>query len=193
MRAAPLLRAWLHRLRDGGVRFHVRHRWHGWRGDGALQFVTPQGQRTAHADAVVLALGGGSWPQLGSDGAWVPFLAKRGVAVSSLPPLELRVRCRLERTLSCALQRRSVKTVVATFTHLDGHASRQQGEFIVTQTGVEGGLIYALSAPLREHIAVADAAILYLDLAPGWELPRLVSELSRPRGSRPCPAISRAA
>ena len=77
-----------------------------------------------------------------------------------------------------------MKTVVATFTHLDGHASRQQGEFIVTQTGVEGGLIYALSAPLREHIAVADAAILYLDLAPGWELPRLVSELSRPRGSR---------
>jgi len=84
MKASPLLRAWLLRLRQAGVAFHVRHAWRGWSEDGALRFETPQGEQLARARAVVLALGGGSWPRLGSDGAWVPLLVQHGVEVLPL-------------------------------------------------------------------------------------------------------------
>jgi len=184
MKAAPLLRAWLHRLRAAGVNFHTRRRWLGWDQDNALRFVTRDGgEETVHADATVLALGGGSWPQLGSDGAWVPLLAQRGVPLSPLRSSN----CGFDVGWSEHFRKRfagtPVKSVVAS---LPGHhgAQRVEGEFIVTETGVEGGLIYALSASLRDEIAASGAVTLHLDLAPGRELPRLVEELSQPRGSR---------
>ncbi len=184
LKAAPLLRAWLHHLRAAGVRFHTRHRWNGWNGDGALRFATPRGERIVRADSVVLALGGGSWPQLGSDGTWVPLLAQRGVAVTTLRPSN----CGFDIGWSAHFRGRfagePVKTVTASFTDRDGRKFRQPGEFIVTETGVEGGLIYALSAPLRDHIAATGAAILHLDLVPDRSADRLVRELAHPRGRR---------
>jgi uncharacterized flavoprotein (TIGR03862 family) len=184
MKAAPLLRAWLQRLRAAGVRFHPRHRWLGWNSDGALRFAARQGERVVNADAVVLALGGGSWPQLGSDGAWVPLLAQRGVAIAPLHPSN----CGFDTGWSPHFRGRfagePVKTVAASFTDGTGRKHRQLGEFIVTETGVEGGLVYALSASLRDEIAVTGAAVLYLDLAPDRSTDRLVEELSHARGRR---------
>jgi len=184
MKAAPLLRAWLQRLRAAGVRFHPRHRWLGWNDDGTLRFSTRQGERAVKADAVVLALGGASWPQLGSDGAWVPLLAGRGAAVAPLRP----ANCGFDVAWSEHFRKRfagmPVKTVIASLAGRGGGAFRLEGEFVVTATGVEGGLIYTLSAPLRDEIAATGSALLHLDLAPGWDLARLMHELSRPRGRR---------
>ena len=182
--AAPLLRAWLHRLRAAGVRFHVRHRWLGWDGEGALRFAAPLGERAVCAEAVVLALGGGSWPQLGSDGAWLPLLAQRGVEVAPLRPANCGFDAGWSERFRARFAGQPVKSVVARCVDAAGAESRKQGEFVVTETGVEGGLIYALSAPLREALAAGGPATLRLDLAPGWEPPRLAAELSRPRGAR---------
>ena len=184
MKAAPLLRAWLHRLRAAGVTIHVRHRWNGWGGDGALRFSTPRGERALHADAVVLALGGGSWPQLGSDGAWAPLLAARGVAVAPLLPSNCGFDTGCSEHFRARFAGTPVKTVVASFSDRQGRTFRVEGEFIVTETGIEGGLVYALSAPLRDEIAAAGAATLHLDLAPGRDAARLLEELAHPRGRR---------
>ena len=177
MKAAPLLRAWLHRLRDSGVHFHVRHRWLGWTADGALRFATPDGESCVHADAVILALGGGSWRKLGSDGAWVPLLSERGVPVAPLRP----ANCGFDVAWSAYFRERfagqPVKPVVASIGQ-----SRQQGEFNITADGIEGGLIYAVSAPLRDALERDGKAVLTLDLAPGRSLDRLVADLSYPRG-----------
>jgi uncharacterized flavoprotein (TIGR03862 family) len=179
MKAAPLLRAWLNRLRAAGVRFHARHRWTGWTEEDALRFATPGGERIARADAVVLALGGASWPQLGSDGAWLPLLASRGVAMRPLRPSNCGFETGWSEHFRARFAGAPVKTVVAS-----SGGARHRGEFIVTEHGVEGGVIYALSAPLRDEIAAHGSARLELDLAPGRSLERLVGELSRPRGSR---------
>jgi uncharacterized flavoprotein (TIGR03862 family) len=184
MKAAPLLRAWLNRLRAAEVRFHVRHRWTGWTEDGALRFATPRGERLARADAAVLAPGGGSWPQLGSDGAWVPLLAERGVDVRPLMPSNCGFDAAWSEHFRARFGGAPVKSVIASLACRGGGAFRLEGEFVVTETGVEGGLIYALSVPLREEIAATGAAVLHVDLAPGWELSRLMYELSRPRGRR---------
>jgi uncharacterized flavoprotein (TIGR03862 family) len=185
MKAAPLLRAWLHRLRAAGVRFHMRHRWQGWDDAGrALRFSTPDGERSAEADAAVFALGGGSWPRLGSDGAWVSLFRQRAIPVSALRP----ANCGFDVGWSAYFQGRfaghPVKSTVAGFTDSAGRQYRRQGEFVVTGTGVEGSLIYALSAPLRDEIAAAGAAVLHLDLAPGKTLQRVIDEIAHPRGSR---------
>ncbi|MBI3044871.1 MAG: TIGR03862 family flavoprotein [Betaproteobacteria bacterium] len=184
MKAAPLLRAWLHRLRAAGVRFHTRHRWLGWGSDGALRFAARNGERAARADAVVLALGGGSWPQLGSDGAWVPLLAQRGVAIAPLRPSNCGFDTGWSKHFRARFGGTPVKSVIASLAVRDGGAFRLEGEFVVTENGVEGGLIYALSAPLRDEMAATGTAVLHLDLAPDWELSRLMYELSRPRGRR---------
>ena len=184
MKAAPLLRAWLHRLRAAGVSIHVRHRWTGWDGDGALRFSTPRGQRSVRADAMVLALGGGSWPQLGSDGAWAPLLAGRGVAVAPLLPSNCGFDTGWSEHFRARFAGSPVKTVVASFSDRQGRTFRVDGEFVVTETGIEGGLVYALSAPLRDEIAAAGAATLHLDLAPGRDAARLLEELAHPRGRR---------
>ncbi len=184
LKAAPLLRAWLRRLRQAGVTFHVRHRWHGWNHDGALQFAAPQGYRSIAADAVVLALGGASWPQLGSDGAWVPLLAERGVRIAPLQPANCGFDVGWSEHFRGKFAGHPVKTVGVVAKTLDGLVVRQLGEFVITETGVEGGVIYAVSACLREEILAKGDATLRLDLAPDRELPRLIHDLSKPRGKR---------
>ena len=185
MKAAPLLRAWLHRLRAAGVNFHTRRRWMGWDQDGALRFATQDGiEQTVRADATVLALGGASWPQLGSDGAWVPLLAQRGVMLAPLQSANCGFDTGWSEHFRTRFAGTPVKSVIASLADRNGGEFSLQGEFVVTETGVEGGLIYALSAPLRDEIAASGMATLHLDLAPGRELPRLIEALSRPRGSR---------
>jgi len=183
MKAAPLLRAWLHRLRAAGVRFHMRHRWCGWDENGALRFATPQGERAVRAGAVVLALGGGSWARLGSTGAWVPLLAAHGVRVAPLRPANCGFDTGWSEHFRARYAGQPVKPVVVVYAGPDGIESRQQGEFMVTATGIEGGIIYAFSARLRDEIEAKGVAQLHLDLAPGRDLARLVQELSRGRGS----------
>jgi hypothetical protein len=184
MKAAPLLRAWLQRLRAAGVRFHPRHRWLGWNSDGALRFATRNGERAVQADAVVLAPGGASWPQLGSDGAWVSLLAQRGVAVAPLRPSNCGFDIGWSPYFRGRFAGEPVKTVVASFADREGRKYRQPGDFIVTENGIEGGLVYALSAPLRDHIAGAGPATLQLDLVPDRSADRLVRELAHPQGRR---------
>ena len=183
MKAAPLLRAWLHRLRAAGVSFHMRHRWCGWDDVGALKFSTPQGERAVRADATVLALGGGSWARLGSTGAWVPLLAARGVRVLPLRPANCGFDAGWSEHFRARHAGHPVKAVVLAHTGPDGVERRQQGEFMVTGSGVEGNLIYALSAWLRDEIEGKGVALLHVDLAPGRDLARLTQELSRGRGS----------
>ncbi|MBP3973440.1 TIGR03862 family flavoprotein [Pseudoxanthomonas spadix] len=183
LKAAPLLRGWVRRLKDQGVRFHVQHRWTGWDQDGALRLETPDGPRRVSADATVLALGGASWPQLGSDGAWQPWLAARGVAVAPLKP----ANCGFDIAFSAHMTRHAgapLKPVVAHWRDAGGQAHAQQGECVLTETGIEGSLIYAIAPDLRAAIERDGHALLELDLAPGRDLQRLVSELSRPRRGR---------
>jgi uncharacterized flavoprotein (TIGR03862 family) len=184
MKAAPLLRAWLHRLREAGVGIHVRHEWRGWSEDRALRFTTPDGEEIAQHDAIVLALGGASWPQLGSTGAWVSMLGKRGIRIAPLRPSNCGFDIEWSEHFRARYAGHPVKPVIASFTDAQGVEHRRQGEFIVTDYGVEGGLIYGLSAPLRDTVAAQGEAMLTLDLAPGRDAERLAGELARPRGSR---------
>lgn len=177
MKAAPLLRAWLHRLREAGVSFQVRHRWQGWNPAGSLRFSTTAGERLFDADAVVLALGGGSWAKLGSDGAWVPLLAERGIEIAPLRP----ANCGFDVDWSPYFKERFAGSPVKTVIACCGQ-QRQQGEFNITQNGIEGGLIYALSASLRDDLERTGQAFLSLDLAPGRTLERLTDDLGKPRG-----------
>jgi uncharacterized flavoprotein (TIGR03862 family) len=180
-KAAPLLRAWLRRLRDQGLRVHVRHRWLGWSPEGALRFETPEGEQRVAAEATVLALGGGSWPQLGSDGGWVPTLRARQVDVR---PLEA-ANCGFDADWTPAFaQRHAGAPVKPAWLALEGDEAMRQGEFVVTATGVEGSLVYALSARVRERIAREGSALLRLDLAPGRTRERLAQDLARPRAGR---------
>jgi len=184
MKAAPLLRAWLHRLRESGAHFHVRHRWLGWDEQGALCFATPHGEQIAHADAVVLALGGGSWPQLGSDGAWAPLLAQHGVSVAPLQPANCGFDVAWSEHFRQKFAGHPLKSVVASVTDAAGVVHARQGELMLTENGIEGGLVYALSAILREQIAATGSAVMHLDLAPGKSLQRVIDEVAHPRGSR---------
>ena len=184
MKAAPLLRAWLHRLREAGVRFHVRHRWQGWGEAGALRFATPRGECCMQADAVVLALGGGSWARLGSNGAWVPTLAQHGVPIAPLRPANCGFNVAWSEHFRRRFAGQPVKSVALEFSGDDGAAVRQVGEFVVTEYGVEGSLVYALSAQLRDQIATHGEAVVRLDLTPDRDRDRLRAELARPRAGR---------
>ena len=186
MKAAPLLRAWLHRLRAAGVRFHVRHRWLGWHESGALRFATPEGERLVQADAVVLALGGGSWARLGSDGAWVPWLAQRGVDIAPLSPSNcgFDVAGGWSAHLRSRFAGQPLKTVALRVTDAAGCLHERKGELMLSRTGVEGSLIYALSAFLRDTIAALGKVTLELDLAPDKTLERVITEVAHPRGAR---------
>jgi uncharacterized flavoprotein (TIGR03862 family) len=170
-------------MREAGVRFHTRHRWLGWDGD-RLRFSTANGEHLVQADATVLALGGGSWPRLGSDGAWVPLLEQRGVLTNTLLPANCGFDIGWSEHFSSRFAGHPLKPVVAIFTDRAGRVHRRQGEFVVTATGVEGSLIYALSAPLRDEILATGGATLHLDLAPGKDLQRVIDEVAHPRGSR---------
>ena len=183
-KAAPLLRAWLHRLRESGVSFYVRHRWLGWAENNALRFATADGERLIRADAAVLALGGGSWARLGSGGAWVPILQAQGVPVAALQPANCGFDVGWSEHLRSRFAGQPIKSVVLNFTDATGAPFRKQGELMLTATGLEGGLIYAAAARLRDTLAQTGAAAIYLDLAPGWELARLTQEIAHPRGTR---------
>jgi uncharacterized flavoprotein (TIGR03862 family) len=183
MKAAPLLRAWLHRLRETGVRFHMRHRWLGSEGD-ALRMATPDGETIVQADAVLLALGGASWPRLGSDAAWVPLLSARSVEVAPLAP----ANCGFDVDWSSHFSERHagapLTTVAIGYQDRDGQRARRQGQFVVTQTGIEGSLVYALSNVLRDQIAARGETTIWLDLAPDLDAERVRAEVLRPRGAR---------
>lgn len=184
MKAAPLLRAWLHRLRSAGVRLHVRHRWLGWDSDGGLRLTNTEGEISIRPQATVLALGGASWPQLGSDGAWVPWLQAIGVKIAPLQS----ANCGFEVVWSEHLRNKyagaPLKSVALTFTDVQGHTERRQGEMIIGAHGVEGSLIYSFSRQLREYLNAHGRATFTLDLAPGYETGRLLAEVSHPRGAR---------
>ena len=183
-KAAPLLRGWVRRLKDAGVLFHVQHRWTGWNADGALHFATPDGDVTFHADAVVLALGGGSWPQLGSDGAWVQTLEERGLDVAPLQPANCGFDIGWSAHLASKHAGAPLKPVVAHWRGTDGSEHTLQGECVLTETGIEGSLVYAIAADLREAIQRDGEVTLTLDLAPARTLDRLQQDLAKPRGKR---------
>ena len=202
LKAAPLLRCWLHRLRQQGVRFHMRHRCVGWDtatpaapGRHGLQFATPAGQHSVQVDAVLLALGGASWPRLGSDGAWVPWLQAGGVAVAPLLPSNCgfdaarvdehgRLLPGWTEHFRSRFAGAPLKNVALCCIDVQGRAVAQAGECVVTEGGVEGSLVYALSATARELIASAGRAVLHLDLLPGRSAEWVLAEVARPRGSR---------
>src|SRR5690606_21626594 len=184
LKAAPLLRGWVRRLREQGVRFHVQHRWLGWDDAGALRFATPDGERSIHADAAVLALGGGSWPQLGSDGAWEGMLCERGIDVAPLQPANCGFDVGWSAHFADHHAGAPLKPVVASWRDTAGRERSRQGECVVTATGIEGSLVYAMSADLREAIAREGSALLHLDLAPGRTEARLHDALAVPRRGR---------
>ena len=190
MKAAPLLRAWLHRLRAQGLQLHMRHRWLGW-AEGAgpleLRFSTPAGDQQSRADALVLALGGASWPRLGSDGAWAEGLALRGVPVAPLQP----ANCGFDVGWSAYFAQRfagaPMKSVRLKFDDGRGHPFDRAGEFVITAGGIEGSLVYAASALIRDEIGRAGQATVFIDLVPGRDEARLAEGLAHGRGTRSLP------
>ena len=181
MKASPLLRAWLRRLDGLGVRFHPRHRWQGWDAEGALRFETASGSLTIRPAAVILALGGGSWARLGSDGAWLPWLRKRGVNMKPLRPANCGFDVNWTDHFAGRFAGVPVKPVSARLAGDEPDRSRR-GEFVISRTGVEGSLIYALSAPLRDRLDATGTAELLLDLAPDRDAGQILSALRKPRG-----------
>jgi uncharacterized flavoprotein (TIGR03862 family) len=184
LKAAPLLRGWVRRLRDAGVRFHVHHRWTGWSADDALRFDTPTGTVEARARARVFALGGASWPELGSDGAWAAPFAAAGVDIAPLRPSNCGFDVEWTRHFVERFAGAPVKPVVAHWTDADGRSHARQGELVASADGVEGSLVYAASADLREAITRDGQATLVLDLAPGRDEAALRAALARPRKGR---------
>lgn len=212
MKAAPLLRAWLHRLRHPpaaaseasprmGVRFHMRHRWTGWattpttpiahasttsNGVQTLCFDTPQGEVLVQARAVVLALGGGSWARLGSNGAWVPLLTHRGVAVAPLLPANcgFDVAGGWSEHFASRFAGQPFKSVALHMSTREGVHFSRKGEFVATRTGVEGSLIYAASSLLRHEVLCHGQATFHLDLRPDLSADRVLAEVRHPRGAR---------
>jgi uncharacterized flavoprotein (TIGR03862 family) len=181
MKAAPLLRAWLKRLRDTGVVIHTRHRWLGWNTDASLRIDSPEGEKALKTDALLLALGGGSWSRLGSDGAWMLPLEQRGISLATLQPSN----CGFEVTawsdlLISKFAGAPLKNIAI---GLNDDVPRL-GECVITATGIEGSLIYALSAPIRDTINQSGSATIHLDLLPGKTLDKIQTALAKPRGSR---------
>ncbi|MEQ9144707.1 MAG: TIGR03862 family flavoprotein [Parvibaculaceae bacterium] len=179
MKAAPLLRAWLKRLRTGGVQVHVRHKWAGWSDEGTLLFETPQGTVEVRANVTIFALGGASWPALGSDAAWVPHFEKAGIALAPFQPANCGFNVAWSDHLRDRFAGAPVKAVALT---AGGH--REQGEFVVTETGIEGSGIYTHAQTLREEIKRDGEAVLHVDLMPDVGLEKVEARLAKPRGSR---------
>ncbi len=178
-KASPLLRAWLRRIDAAGVQFAFRHRWIGWDANGRLLFQTPDGPRAIDARGTVLALGGASWPRLGSDGAWVETLAARGVTISPLQPANSGFTVAWSDTFRDRFEGQPLKATAHSF---GPHSVR--GEAIVTRTGIEGGAIYALSAELREAIQREGQATLHIGLRPDLKSDDLTTRLSAPKGKQ---------
>ncbi len=179
MKAAPLLRAWLRRLRAAGATFQMQHRWLGWDEAGALRLATPDGEKLVQADVVILALGGGSWPRLGSDGGWVPLLQARGVEIAPLLP----ANCGFEVAWSDYFRQKFAGVPVKTAV-LHHQTFQQRGEFVITETGVEGSLIYAASAQLRDDLLANGRTTFILELLPDRTEAEIAQSLAKSRGSR---------
>ena len=188
MKASPLLRGWLRRLDSMGVRFALRHRWTGWDEQGRLLFETPDGPRVVAADASVLALGGASWPRLGSDGGWVETFAAKGIVVSPLRSANCGFAVSWSEIFRDRFEGQPRKGVALSFGE-----QTVRGEAVVTRGGIEGGAIYALSADLREAIATSGEAILHIDLRPDLAASALLARLSMPRGKQSLSNILRKA
>lgn len=184
MKAAPLLRAWLHRLRNHGVQLHVRHRWLGWDANGGLRFITPSGEISLNPQATILALGGASWPQLGSDGAWVEWLQAKQIAITPLQSTNCGFEVAWSPHLRDKFAGSPLKAISLSFTDESGHREQRQGELVISDTGVEGSLIYAFSERLRQRINSHGSARFWLDLTPQRDSQRLLTDMGRPRGSR---------
>ena len=202
MKAAPLLRAWLHRLRHPAqgepVRFHMRHRWNGnlTRTDTSstpiwqLEFDTPHGVQSVHAHAVLLALGGGSWARLGSDGAWQSWLRGLQIDVTPLVPancgfdVSVGSRTGWSEHLRTKFAGAPLKSVVLSCTDAQGDTFSRKGEMVITEHGIEGSLVYAASALLRDEIARTGYAHLHLNLRPDFSAEHVLAEVRHPRGSR---------
>jgi uncharacterized flavoprotein (TIGR03862 family) len=178
-KASPLLRAWLRRLDSIGVKFALRHRWTGWDRAGQLSFQTPDGKRLVEAGATVLALGGASWPRLGSDGAWTEWLAAKGVTIAPFRPANCGFTVAWSDIFRDRFEGQPLKGVALSYA-----ARTVRGEAVVTRAGLEGGTIYALSADLREAIASSGQATLHIALRPDLELTELIARLSAPRGKQ---------
>ena len=179
MKASPLLRAWLRRLDAAGVQFALRHRWIGWDENGCVVFETPEGRRAIEARATVLALGGASWPRLGSDGGWAKLLAAKDVAMSPLRPANCGFTIAWSNRFRDRFEGQPLKNVA-----LRSGAREERGEAVITKGGIEGGAIYALSAELREAILTSGEAVLHIALRPGLDTNALVQRLSAPRGKQ---------
>lgn len=193
MKAAPLLRAWLVRLKSQSVVFHMRHRWLGWDAQGQVIVQSEQGLHPVQCKALVLATGGGSWAKLGSDGAWVPWLQAKNIDVAPLQPANCGFDVGAAQDgqatgWSEVFSRRyagaPIKSVILSCEGPEGQPFARQGEFVVTQTGIEGSLVYAASALLRDRIAQQGQAELALDLMPQWSAERVQAALEKSRGSR---------
>jgi uncharacterized flavoprotein (TIGR03862 family) len=178
-KASPLLRAWLRRLDAAGVQFALRHRWTGWDEKNRVLFETPDGPRSVNARAIVLALGGASWPRLGSTGAWVKALGARGVTISPLRSANCGFTVAWSGIFRDRFEGHPLKGTALSF---GSHTVR--GEAMITKTGIEGGAIYALSADLREAVIEAGQATLQVALRPDLELKDLIARLSAPRGKQ---------
>jgi uncharacterized flavoprotein (TIGR03862 family) len=179
LKASPLLRAWLRRLDASGVQFSLRHRWTGWDDNGRLRFQTPEGDSVIEAHATVLALGGASWPRLGSDGGWVESLDAKGVKVSPLKPANCGFTVAWSDIFRDRFEGEPLKGIALSF---GGHSVR--GEAVITRDGIEGGAIYALSAELREAILASGHATLHIALRPDADTGDLIARLSAPRGKQ---------
>lgn len=180
MKAAPMLRKWLHRLRAGGVEVHARHVWKGWSDSGGVLFDTPGGRIELRPDAVILALGGASWPRLGSDGAWQEALSARRVRIAPLRP----ANCGFLAEWSPWFKERHAGQPLKSIAMAPRGEPMRRGECVVTSDGLEGGLVYAWSAVLRDALEREGEAWLCLDLLPDRDPGQVLAEVSRPRGSR---------
>jgi len=179
MKTSPLLRAWLRRLASLGVEIRVGHRWRSWDADGRLLFETPDGQRTVEASCAVLALGGASWPRLGSDGSWLRPLEEAGVRVAPLAPANCGIRIPWSDVYRTRFAGTPLKRIALTL-----GAETARGEAMVTAEGLEGGAVYALSAPIRREIAAHGAAELMIDLRPDEPAAALAARLGKSRGKQ---------
>lgn len=184
MKAAPLLRTWVNRLRRSGVRFHYKHKWLGFKSDGSLRLATEEGEIPIKPEAVILALGGVSWPQLGSNGTWVPWLKDKGVEIAAWQSANCGFNVSWSTHVREKFSGMPLKAVSLTFTDQDGITETKPGELLISEYGVEGSLIYALSRKLRDFINKHGKATFYLDLLPDRSADQVLKTLSRPRGSR---------
>ncbi len=179
-KAAPLLRAWRKRLEQQGVSIRTRYRWQGWSEDGQLRFHTDQGEQLLSASAVVLALGGGSWPRMGSDGSWVELLRGQHIQVADLQPSNCGFDCDWSEHFASRFAWQPLKSVSVCYPNSGRPA--QRADLMISAQGIEGGAVYALSPALRRAIADTGVAELLLDLAPDRDLQQLATALAAPRG-----------